>query len=422
RPVSRRAAVILAWATGQSTSEIAALIGISAGRARYWIRSFRAHRMEIFSRARDERPATGQAGHPDENSAREAVPVEKPGGQEPAEVADLAAPIVAPAAEAAPAEPGKAANPLLTSEDPMSEAGRAIMYLHFQRMRDNEEGTRAGEDSEALHDMRVATRRMRAAYELFVPYYDEKTVRRFRKGLRRTGRSLGAVRDLDVLLAKAKKFDEQHPAGPDKSLAPMIADWSQQRDDARDRMLEYLDGKAYRSFTEDFLTFLTTPGAGAVARPDGAPVPYQVRHVVPRLLLARYQDVRAYEGVLPAAPLTTYHQLRITCKKLRYAMEFFKDVLDDPVTKLIKQVTSLQDLLGDLHDSVVAEELAAKFLTGQIEQRPYQLQRLGLAGITAYLTAQWTIQHDLLAAFPAQWAELDGYEFRRGLGLAVAVL
>ena len=82
----------------------------------------------------------------------------------------------------------------------------------------------------------------------------------------------------------------------------------------------------------------------------------------------------------------------------------------------------MQDLLGDLHDAVVAEGMVAEFLHDQAASRIDDFQPEMLDGVARYLTAQWTIQRDLLARFPARWAELIGLDFRRNLGLAVAVL
>ncbi len=83
----------------------------------------------------------------------------------------------------------------------MSEAGRKTFRFHFRRMLYNEPGTRLGQDPEALHDMRVATRRMRAAFRVFGSYYDE-SVAPYEKGLKQTGGMLGTVRDLDVFRQK----------------------------------------------------------------------------------------------------------------------------------------------------------------------------------------------------------------------------
>ena len=54
----------------------------------------------------------------------------------------------------------------------MDEAARKTLLFHFERMLKHEPGTREGEDAEELHDMRVATRRMRAALRVFDGYID----------------------------------------------------------------------------------------------------------------------------------------------------------------------------------------------------------------------------------------------------------
>ncbi|MEJ2757266.1 MAG: CYTH domain-containing protein, partial [Anaerolineales bacterium] len=80
--------------------------------------------------------------------------------------------------------------PGIEPDDAMSEAGRKVLRFHYRRMLYHEPGTRLGEDAEALHDMRVATRRMRAAFRLFGDYFDPQVMAPLVKGLKRTGRSL----------------------------------------------------------------------------------------------------------------------------------------------------------------------------------------------------------------------------------------
>lgn len=338
-----------------------------------------------------------------------------------------AASLPAPTGEPVPAEPPPAPVaaeiPPLAADDPMSEAGRKVLALHFGRMLANEAGTRLGADPEALHDMRVATRRMRAAFVLFEPYYDAQVIGPFGKGLRRTGRILGAVRDLDVLLEKARHYAATLPPETD-GIEPLLTVWEADRDIARRKMLAYLDGPAYRKFVAGFGAFLAAPGAGAAEIPDDAATPVQARHVVPRLILTRYASVRAYERLLPApeAPLTTYHALRIECKGLRYALEFFRELLGEETPALIKQVTAMQDLLGELQDACVAEGLLADFLAASRKPTRKSAAPDRLAGVEAYLAAQHARQAELLADFPAPWAELVGPEFRRRLALAIAAI
>lgn len=327
------------------------------------------------------------------------------------------------AAERAPQPVVPAAIPPLAADDPMSEAGRKVLALHFNRMLANEAGTRLGEDPEALHDMRVATRRMRAAFALFEPYYNAQVIGPLGKGLRRTGRTLGAVRDLDVLLEKARSYAATLPAEA-AGIEPLLLAWEADRDLARRKMITYLDGSGYRKFVAEFAAFLATPGAGAVDVPADAAIPVQARHVIPRLILTRYASVRAYERLLPgpAVALTTYHALRIECKGLRYALEFFREVLGEEAPALIKQVTALQDLLGELQDACVAEGLLAGFLAERRRALRKGAAADDLIGIETYLAMQHARQADLLAAFPAPWAELVGPEFRRRLALAIAAI
>jgi CHAD domain-containing protein len=320
---------------------------------------------------------------------------------------------------AAPAEPEPAAQPISAAE-PMSEAGRKILGLHFGRMLANEVGTRLGEDIEALHDMRVATRRMRAALQIFEPYYDADATRPLVKGLRRTGRMLGAVRDLDVLLEKAHAFQETLPESVRESFTPLITHWQTARDMARRRMLEYLDGKSYREFTTYSVAFVSTPGEGAIEPGPGQPLPYLVRHVAPQLIFERYEAVRSYDAVLPDAPLPIYHLLRIDCKRLRYALEFFKEVLGSETSGIIKQVTAMQDLLGELQDAHVAEGLIQAFLDEQQKRKKKKEPAPWLEGVHDYLTFQHARQEELLTGFGPGWADLTGLAFRRALGLAVA--
>ncbi len=371
------------------------------------------------------------------------------------------APVVAPAAAAAagtgsaavaaetaaaelPVAPAPVEIPPMRADEPMSEAGRKVLYTHFLRMLANEEGTRLGENIEALHDMRVSTRRMRAAYRIFEAYFEPKAVRSFNKTLRRIGAALGAVRDLDVLLEKAEAYQgalQAAPAAPAAApadaiqappaedaggLAPLLDDWHARRELARREMLDTLDSGAYRRFVADFQAFLTTPGAGARPVPPGEPVPYQVRHVVPRLVFERYEVVRAYEpvlrgGVRDGAPLTSYHMLRIDCKRLRYLLEFSRDVLGPEAPELIRQVTGLQDLLGALHDAYVAEGLIQTLLDEQRSKRK-KARPVSLVGVERYWEVQRAAQQELLVQFPALWSQVLGADFRRSLALAVAVL
>jgi CHAD domain-containing protein len=310
--------------------------------------------------------------------------------------------------------------PGVLPDDPMSEAGRKVLRFHFERMLEHEPGTRLGEDIEELHDMRVATRRMRSAFRVFSPYFDPDVLRPFLKGLRRTGRALGSVRDLDVFMEKAQGYLDGLPEEERSCLDPLLTNWREQREAARTQMLEYLDGKKYQRFVRDFGQFLLTEGAGALPVPADKPLPHRVCQLVPTLIYDRYQVVRGYETVIEGAPIETLHALRIDCKRLRYSLEFFREVLGPEAEDVIKEVVTIQDHLGNLHDADVACGLLVGFLDewARAEQR----ERINVSGVTSYLVAKQNELRELIESFPEAWQHFNRPEARRELALAVSVL
>jgi CHAD domain-containing protein len=316
-------------------------------------------------------------------------------------------------------------SPILTSpgllpDDSMGEAGRKILRFHFLRMLKHESGTRAGQDIEELHDMRVATRRMRAALRIFGPYYKAKAIRPYGVGLRRTARTLGAVRDLDVLMDKAASYLKTLPEDRGQDLDPLLSLWRDQRERAREEMLAYLDGPKYQEFKEGFSLFVETPGVGVRKGKQLPPEPIKARHVMPTLLYTRWASVHAFDAVLDGAAVTVLHALRIECKQLRYALEFFREVLGREAEQVIAEVVRLQDHLGDLNDADVANTMLSNFLFAP--SRKDASESVIAPGVVAYLAAkQRELQH-LMSTFPAAWEQFNRPEIRRSLADAVAVL
>jgi CHAD domain-containing protein len=310
--------------------------------------------------------------------------------------------------------------PGILPEDPMSEAGRKVLRFHFERMLDHEPGTRLGEDIEELHDMRVATRRMRSAFRVFSSYFDPDVLKPFLKGLKRTGGALGSVRDLDVFMEKAQRYLDGLPEEERSSLDPLLDNWRRQREAARAQMLEYLDARKYQQFVRGFGQFLLTEGAGALPVPADKPLPYRVCHVVPALIYDRYQVVRGYETVIEGAPIETLHALRIDCKRLRYSLEFFREVLGLEAGDVIKEVVVIQDHLGNLHDA----DVACSLLVGFLDQwaRAEQRERINVSGVTSYLVAKQNELRGLIESFPEAWQHFNRPDVRHKLALAVSVL
>lgn len=404
----RRAKALLALDAGATAKEAAECAGFSARRARYWEKLFREKRMGIFPERLIEKI-----------EVESAEPVGKVALIQVVEA--LPAPVPPP-----PAQPG------LLRDESMAEAARKTIHFHFQRMLEHEAGTRAGENIEELHDMRVATRRMRAALGVFDDYLDREAWQPFAKLLRRTGRALGKVRDLDVFREKMQRYLDQRADARQTELEPLRAAWETEHGAAREGLLTYFDSEAYARFKVEFGDFLETPGAGArpVVSKEGEPLRHRVWQVLPILLYQGLAEVCAYDDCITGAdaPLTRYHQLRIASKRLRYTLEFFKEVLHPEAEMLIARIKTLQDHLGNLQDAVVACEVLRDFLIwgtwghSQGAKISTAAELVIAPGVAAYLNARQTEIQDLKHTFAPVWAQVQCEEFRRQLGALVMVL
>jgi CHAD domain-containing protein len=321
------------------------------------------------------------------------------------------------AAEAASVPPlvvGK--SPGVTPDDSVAEAGRKVLRFQLARMLAAEAGTREGNDPEELHHMRVATRRMRAAWRVFGDGFRPGRTKRHRKRLREVASRLGAVRDLDVLIDAAEKHREGLPAAERRALEPLMASWRRARDDARTLLLRELDSDAYLRWVEEFRVFVQTDGSGAL--PIISTEPHRIRDTAPQRIWAAYEHVRAYEPVLRWADVPTLHELRIAAKWLRYTMEFVREALGPDVAPLIERVTALQDHVGHLHDADVAASMGRSFLV----EHAGGLSELQTGAIGRYLVASEKDVLRLRRSVGVPWRAAAGLAFRRRLGRVTAAL
>ena len=315
--------------------------------------------------------------------------------------------------------------PGITADDFMAEAARKIVRFHFWRMLYHEPAVRATDDADALHDMRVATRRMRVAFHVLSVYIDVARLRPFGRMLRRTGRALGQVRDLDVFWEYVERYLRAQSQETAVDLRPLRSAWEKAHAEARARLLAFLGKPAYQRFKEDFAGFVGQPWKAGQAplSPRGEAIPRRVRHLLPVLVAERQAHVLAYGEWLPGdVPLTRYHRLRIAAKYFRYTLEYFREVLGPGAKPLIKSVVALQDHLGQLQDTVVASGTLRDFLTWGDLRRPANASRNETArtlvvapDVAVYLASRQKMLQQSIRTFPAVWNQVDDPAFRRQL-------
>ena len=231
------------------------------------------------------------------------------------------------------------------------EVAFAILRRHFAAMLAHEPGVRLGEDPEELHDMRVATRRLRAALKLYSDFLPKRS-ERYERDLRWVAGTLGEVRDLDVYLQGL--CEESSRNG--EVLEQVIALLRERRVEARKRMLEALDSNRYERLLASF--------SGTLRRGRNPGPIDPILEAAPDLLRDRYKKVRKAANTLSEdSPPEHYHELRKKGKRLRYALEPLQEIYGKSAQKMVKLLKKAQDDLGDHQDLIVAcglmEELGA---------------------------------------------------------------
>jgi triphosphatase len=258
----------------------------------------------------------------------------------------------------------------------VAELARSALSAQVAALLEHEPGVRVGEDIEAVHQMRVATRRLRAALSLFgdVTPGDAEALR---GELGWLADRLGAVRDLDVQLAALGQVAEELLATPE-AVSPVRGWFEARRATDRDELMECLDSARFAALLGSLAALVSVE---VEEWPEGAHV--LAVEALPDRLRRRYQRFwKATRAIDSHSPAPELHRARIRAKQLRYSLEFSAPVYGKPARALIRRATALQDVLGAIQDAVVmhdhlqAMSLASRelppgsiFLAGQLAER-----------------------------------------------------
>lgn len=100
--------------------------------------------------------------------------------------------------------------------------GAETIRKHLRKMLSHAEGVHAGDDANAVHKMRVGSRRLRAAVSVFTEAFKGPEFARFEREVKRVTDALGAARDLDVMIDTLTKLDESLPENERSGLESFI--------------------------------------------------------------------------------------------------------------------------------------------------------------------------------------------------------
>jgi triphosphatase len=285
----------------------------------------------------------------------------------------------------------------------IGEVAFAVLRRHLASLAIHEPGTRIGDDIEELHDMRVATRRLRAALSLFEDVLPVRLAR-LRDELGWLAGALGEVRDLDVQLQQLDAWVGEAVAEDAIALTPLRRVLERQRMEARERMLAVLDSARYQRLVTAFTAALER---GPLKSSKASRQP--VLDAAPDLILDRYRAVRkAGRRIGRASRPDAYHRLRIKTKRLRYALEFLSEAYPKETAPVVKRLVALQDLLGLQQDAVVA----IRRLRSTVAEQGASLAPPTIFAMGVVASRYGSQEEDLRTRFPKVYARLAGKRWK----------
>jgi len=247
---------------------------------------------------------------------------------------------------------------------------RQSISQSYERIVANQQGLFEGRDPEAVHQARVATRRLRSDLRTFSNVLDDEQTKHLRAELRWLGADLGAVRDVEVMLDRlethAAQLPEPEADAVDHALRRMRAD----RTAARAALLSSLRSPRYAQLRRALASATLNPPLSKKARSAG-------RKELRRAVEKRWKKLRKSVKRLGNTPSdAALHAVRKRAKQCRYAAEACAPVFGRPADRLGEALARVQDELGEQHDSVVAIGWLAKSAQESPSGEAYALGRL----------------------------------------------
>lgn len=246
----------------------------------------------------------------------------------------------------APADLGPAA---LGADPSLGDVAFVALRRSFAAMLAHEPGTRIAEDPEELHDMRVSTRRLRAALAQFAPALPVRAGH-WRDELGWLADVLGTARDLDVQMEQLAEWSAEAPDDDREALGGLGRVLTAHRESAHTQLLAALDSTRYARLVNGFGTMLRRGWSSRFPAARARALEVLPESVGRLHASARKAAKRAQRTAEPA----DYHRLRIRCKKLRYGLEFASDLYPVETGRYRRHLVGLQDVLGKLQDAQVA--------------------------------------------------------------------
>ena len=263
-------------------------------------------------------------------------------------------------------------------------------------------------DPEGVHDMRVASRRLRSVIRDFAPHLRRTRIVPSTKRLKEIADKLGVVRDHDVTIIALEKLQKKANSEISSGLQQMIDDQKAKLEPARKELVLALNHRTLSQFKRAFLNAVENaivPPAASKTPTSGTPINSgpSYKAFARSTLIKRLKELEALSPSLyEPQRVKPLHEMRIAAKRLRYAMELFAACWGNRLGPFSRQVAQMQSSLGELHDCDL-----------WIEHFGKRLSRLSKRATSERETSE--DEHDAMIWLLSHFARLRTKHFRAAL-------
>jgi CHAD domain-containing protein len=294
-------------------------------------------------------------------------------------------------------EPPEVAPQSIEPDSPAKDVIKHVLAESIASLLHHDPLVRTSADPEAVHQARVATRKLRSHLRTFGPLLDPEWTEPLRSELGWLAMGLGAVRDREVLLERLRERAKSLPASDQRSASSLLQILVVEIETLRKKLLSELDSPRYIDLLERLVIAAHSPAT----LPDADQPALQL---LPPLAAGPWRRLRSAVRQLPDPPTDPeLHRIRILAKRARYAAEAVAPVVGSVASSFARAAAKLQTVLGEHQDSVTAQ---AWLRTARISGR-----RAFVAG--ELIAMEHVAAEDARAKWPKVWKALDRKQLRK---------
>jgi CHAD domain-containing protein len=252
-------------------------------------------------------------------------------------------------------------NLILEPEMKAEQALKKILLRLVEIMQQNIAGSIRGRDTEFMHDYRVSIRKTRSALTQINKVLPQGIITKYNKFFSGLGKLTTPVRDLDVFQLKLVSYQRDLGKAAQGQLQPLRDYLAQSRAVAQKKFVYTLKTPEYRQSIKEWREYLENPEP---TKPPLENTEKEIYKLAGELIWNMYQlALEEGNAITDDTEAEALHELRKTCKKLRYLMEFFQSLYPaSRIRELIQALKGLQDNLGIFNDLHVHRGILKKFI------------------------------------------------------------